>query len=77
MSLKMMNSNKFARTLEDLQTGSGGSYLAAVDYPILQSLGKLTCGTDLSFYGNIQEIGRNYNYLKIIGFHMCFLSYTH
>ena len=44
-----------SRTVEDV--GQRGSYLAAVDYPILQSLGKLTCGTDFTLYRNIQEIG--------------------
>ena len=53
-SLKITDS-PISRTVEDV--GQRGSYLAAVDYPILQSLGKLTCGTDFTFYGNIQEIG--------------------
>jgi len=50
----MANRIELARTLDDV--GQRGSYLAAVDYPILESLGKLTCGTDFQFYGNTQEI---------------------
>ena len=57
MALTLQNSMKLTRTLEDV--GQRGSYLAAVNYPILESLGKLTCGTDFQFYGNIQEIGNS------------------
>ena len=50
------SSSNIPRTVTDV--GQRGSYQAAVDYPILQSLGKLACGTDLSWYGNIQELGK-------------------
>jgi len=48
------SSSNIPRTVTDV--GQRGSYQAAVDYPLLQSLGKLACGTDLSWYGNIQEL---------------------
>ena len=53
-SFLLKSSPHLSRTVEDV--GQSGSYIAAVDYPVLQSLGKLTCGTDFSIYGNIQEL---------------------
>ena len=55
MTSSRIANSPISRTVEDV--GQRGSYLASVDYPILQSLGKLTCEADFTFYGNIQEIG--------------------